>query len=171
MNWQIPLSRRFRSLKLWFVIRSFGVAGLQAHIRHGVEMAKYFESLVRSDSNFEIPAKRHLGLVVFRLKGPNSLTEELLAELIQSGSMYLVPANIQQLFIIRFTVTSQYTTSADVLRDWNIIQQRAAKVLKSPTSAGLLRDGVGGATWPFPHGTSHLSPDLAILLWTSEMSA
>ncbi|XP_072888900.1 histidine decarboxylase isoform X1 [Hemitrygon akajei] len=147
MNWQIPLSRRFRSLKLWFVIRSFGVVGLQAHIRHGIEMAKYFESLVQSDSNFEIPAKRHLGLVVFRLKGPNSLTEELLAELIQSGSMYLVPANIQQLFIIRFTVTSQYTTSADILWDWNIIQQRAAKVLESPTSAGLPSDGVGGTTW------------------------
>ncbi|GCB81439.1 hypothetical protein scyTo_0023144, partial [Scyliorhinus torazame] len=67
-NWQIPLSRRFRSLKLWFVIRSFGVEGLQAHVRHGTEMAKFFESLVRSDCNFEVPAKRHLGLVTFRLK-------------------------------------------------------------------------------------------------------
>ncbi|XP_051896137.1 histidine decarboxylase [Pristis pectinata] len=130
MNWQIPLSRRFRSLKLWFVIRSFGVLGLQAHVRHGTEMAKYFESLVRSDSHFEIPAKRHLGLVTFRLKGPNSLTEELLAELTQSGTMYLVPATIHQLVIIRFTITSQQTTSADILRDWNIIQQSAAKILK-----------------------------------------
>ncbi|XP_038668875.1 histidine decarboxylase [Scyliorhinus canicula] len=129
MNWQIPLSRRFRSLKLWFVIRSFGVEGLQAHVRHGTEMAKFFESLVRSDCNFEVPAKRHLGLVTFRLKGPNSLTEELLAELNQSGSVYLVPATINEKFIIRFTVTSQFTLQQDILRDWEIIQQNAAKIL------------------------------------------
>ncbi|XP_069766656.1 histidine decarboxylase [Narcine bancroftii] len=132
MNWQIPLSRRFRSLKLWFVIRSFGVAGLQAHVRHGIEMSKYFESLVRSDSRFEIPAKRHLGLVTFRLQGPNSLTEELLAELTHSGTMYLVPATIHKLLIARFTITSQNTTRRDLLRDWNIIQQSAAKILQRP---------------------------------------
>uniref|UniRef100_A0A8C9W7N2 Histidine decarboxylase n=1 Tax=Scleropages formosus TaxID=113540 RepID=A0A8C9W7N2_SCLFO len=68
MHWQIPLSRRFRSLKLWFVMRSFGMNNLQAHIRHGIEMAKLFESFVKADPNFEVPAQRHLGLVVFCLK-------------------------------------------------------------------------------------------------------
>ncbi|XP_064421984.1 histidine decarboxylase [Latimeria chalumnae] len=129
MHWQIPLSRRFRSLKLWFVIRSFGVKNLQAHVRHGIEMAKYFESLVRSDPNFEIPAKRHLGLVVFRLKGPNSLTEEFLKEIMKTGSMFLIPATVSDKFIIRFTVTSQFTTKEDILRDWNIIQQTAGRLL------------------------------------------
>ncbi|MEE6503206.1 hypothetical protein FKM82_004769 [Ascaphus truei] len=128
MHWQIPLSRRFRSLKLWFVIRSFGVKNLQAHVRHGTEMAKYFESLVKSDQLFEIPAKRHLGLVVFRLKGPNFLTEQVLAELTKSGDMFLVPATINDKLIIRFTVTSQFTTMADILRDWNLIQQTAVHV-------------------------------------------
>ncbi|XP_041030824.1 histidine decarboxylase [Carcharodon carcharias] len=129
MNWQIPLSRKFRSLKLWFVIRSFGVEKLQAHVRYGTEMAKFFESLVRSDSNFEVPAKRHLGLITFRLKGPNRLTEELLTDLTQSGTMYLVPAIICKKFIIRFTVTSQFTIREDILRDWEIIQQSAVKIL------------------------------------------
>uniref|UniRef100_A0A3B5KQW8 Histidine decarboxylase n=1 Tax=Xiphophorus couchianus TaxID=32473 RepID=A0A3B5KQW8_9TELE len=68
MHWQIPLSRRFRSLKLWFVMRSFGLKNLQAHVRHGIEMAKLLESHIRSDPNFEVPAERHLGLVVFCLK-------------------------------------------------------------------------------------------------------
>uniref|UniRef100_A0AAY5KFW5 Histidine decarboxylase n=1 Tax=Esox lucius TaxID=8010 RepID=A0AAY5KFW5_ESOLU len=68
MHWQIPLSRRFRSIKLWFVMRSFGLKNLQEHIRHGVEMAKLLESLVKSDPNFDMPAERHLGLVVFCLK-------------------------------------------------------------------------------------------------------
>uniref|UniRef100_W5N5W6 Histidine decarboxylase n=1 Tax=Lepisosteus oculatus TaxID=7918 RepID=W5N5W6_LEPOC len=129
MHWQIPLSRRFRSLKLWFVMRSFGVKNLQAHVRHGVEMAKLFESLVRSDPNFEIPAQRHLGLVVFCLKGGNALTEELLKSLTKSGTMFLIPAAIRKTLVIRFTVTSQFTTKEDILRDWGIIQQTAAQIL------------------------------------------
>ncbi|KAM4748499.1 histidine decarboxylase [Rhinophrynus dorsalis] len=128
MHWQIPLSRRFRSLKLWFVIRSFGVKNLQSHIRHGAEMAKYFESLVTKDQMFEIPAKRHLGLVVFRLKGPNVLTEQVLTELTKSGNMYLVPATVNDKLIIRFTVTSQFTTREDIVRDWNLIRESAINV-------------------------------------------
>ncbi|XP_078540878.1 histidine decarboxylase [Lissotriton helveticus] len=130
MNWQIPLSRRFRSLKLWFVIRSFGVKNLQLHIRHGTEMAKYFESLVSSDQLFEIPAKRHLGLVVFRLKGPDCLTEQVLKELTKDGRMFLIPATIKGRFIIRFTVTSQFTTREDIQRDWSIIRETATRVTK-----------------------------------------
>ncbi|XP_049753998.1 histidine decarboxylase [Elephas maximus indicus] len=129
MHWQIPLSRRFRSIKLWFVIRSFGVKSLQAHVRHGTEMAKYFESLVRNDPFFEIPAKRHLGLVVFRLKGPNCLTESVLKEIARSGRLFLIPATIQDKLIIRFTVTSQFTTRDDILRDWNIIRDAATLIL------------------------------------------
>ena len=68
MHWQVGLSRRFRALKLWIVIRSFGIEGLQKHILRGVELAKTFEALVQTNDNFEIVAERHLGLVVFRLK-------------------------------------------------------------------------------------------------------
>ncbi|XP_019475012.1 histidine decarboxylase isoform X2 [Meleagris gallopavo] len=95
----------------------------------GTETAKFFESLVRSDPLFEIPAKRHLGLVVFRLKGPNCLTEKLLRELSSSGRLFLIPATIHDKFIIRFTVTSQFTTREDILQDWNIIQHTAAQII------------------------------------------
>uniref|UniRef100_A0A8C6YIB5 Histidine decarboxylase n=1 Tax=Naja naja TaxID=35670 RepID=A0A8C6YIB5_NAJNA len=128
MHWQIPLSRRFRSLKLWFVIRSFGVKKLQDHVRHGTEMAKYFESLLRSNPLFEIPAKRHLGLVVFRLKGPNWMTEKLLKDLNKSGKLFVIPATIQEKLIIRFTVTSQFTTQEDIQQDWALIQQTAVNI-------------------------------------------
>ncbi|XP_009948799.1 PREDICTED: histidine decarboxylase [Leptosomus discolor] len=143
MHWQIPLSRRFRSLKLWFVIRSFGVKKLQAHVRHGTETAKFFESLVKSDPLFEIPAKRHLGLVVFRLKGPNWLTEKLLKELSSSGRLFLIPATIYDKFIIRFTVTSQFTTREDILQDWNIIQQTAAQVVSQNYGLHCINSGDG----------------------------
>ncbi|XP_030580553.1 histidine decarboxylase-like isoform X1 [Archocentrus centrarchus] len=129
MHWQIPLSRRFRALKLWFVMRSFGLKNLQAHIRHGIEMAKLLESHIKSDPNFEVPAKRHLGLVVFCLKGGNALTQELLRRLTRSGTMYLIPADIHTKRIIRFTVTSQHTTADDILRDWSIISKTASTLL------------------------------------------
>uniref|UniRef100_A0A8C2WX34 Histidine decarboxylase n=1 Tax=Cyclopterus lumpus TaxID=8103 RepID=A0A8C2WX34_CYCLU len=125
-NWQIPLSRRFRSLKLWFVMRSFGLKNLQAHIRH---LAKLFESKIRSDPHFEVPAERHLGLVVFCLKGGNALTQELLRRLTRSGTMYLIPADIHTKRIIRFTVTSQFTTTEDILKDWGIISKMASALL------------------------------------------
>jgi histidine decarboxylase len=68
MHWQVGLSRRFRSLKLWFVLRSFGIEGIQKHIRNGVKCAQQFEALVKADDRFEIKADRYLGLVVFKLK-------------------------------------------------------------------------------------------------------
>ncbi|NXU04195.1 DCHS decarboxylase, partial [Buphagus erythrorhynchus] len=143
MHWQIPLSRRFRSLKLWFVLRSFGVKKLQAHVRQGTETAKFFESLVKSDPLFEIPAKRHLGLVVFRLKGPNWLTEKLLKELSSSGRLFLIPATIHDKFIIRFTVTSQFTTREDILQDWSIIQHTAAQIVRQNYGLHYINSGDG----------------------------
>uniref|UniRef100_A0A5F9C285 Histidine decarboxylase n=1 Tax=Oryctolagus cuniculus TaxID=9986 RepID=A0A5F9C285_RABIT len=95
----------------------------------GTEMAKYFESLVRNDPLFEIPAKRHLGLVVFRLKGPNCLTESLLKEIARAGQLFLIPATILDKLIIRFTVTSQFTTREDILRDWHLIRDAATLIL------------------------------------------
>ncbi|AWP01346.1 putative histidine decarboxylase [Scophthalmus maximus] len=129
MHWQIPLSRRFRSLKLWFVMRTFGLKNLQAHITHGIEMAKLLESHIRSDPHFEVPAERHLGLVVFCLKGGNALTQELLRRLTRSGTMYLIPADIHTKRIIRFTVTSQFTTADDILKDWGTISKMASTLL------------------------------------------
>ncbi|XP_016362245.1 histidine decarboxylase [Sinocyclocheilus anshuiensis] len=131
MHWQISLSRRFRSLKLWFVMRSFGLKNLQDHIRHSVEMAKLFESLVRNDTNFQIPAQRHLGLVVFCLRAGNGATQELLRKLTKSGQMFLIPAAIGNKLIIRFAVTSQFTSAQDIQRDWSLIRQTAREVQRS----------------------------------------
>lgn len=110
-------------------MRAFGLKNLQAHIRHGIEMAKLLESHIKADLNFEVPAERHLGLVVFRLKAGNALTQELLRRLNQSGTMYLISAEIHTKRIIRFAVTSQYTTADDILKDWNIISTTAAALL------------------------------------------
>ncbi|MFH4977550.1 hypothetical protein AB6A40_004259 [Gnathostoma spinigerum] len=77
-HWGIPLSRRFRSLKLWFTIRMYGVEGLQKYIRGHVRLAKKFEQLIRADDTFEIVGDVILGLVCFRMKGSNEQNQALL---------------------------------------------------------------------------------------------
>ncbi|KAG7312742.1 hypothetical protein JYU34_001117 [Plutella xylostella] len=129
MHWQIPLSRRFRALKLWFVLRNYGVSGLQQHIRKGVKLAKEFQALVESDVRFEVPQNSNLSLVVFRLKGDNALTERLLRRLNARGHMHAVPACFKDTYVIRFTVTSQRTTSQDILVDWEEIKLVASEIL------------------------------------------
>lgn len=123
------MSKRFRALKLWFVIRNYGVKGLQSHIRKGVRLAQKFESLLLADDRFEIPAARHLGMVVFRLKGENDQTEKLLKKLNGSGKMHAVPSSLKGKYVIRYTVTSPRTTLNDIARDWEIIKQFATEIL------------------------------------------
>ena len=67
-HWQIPLGRRFRALKLWFVMRSYGAEGLRAHIRKQVQLANHFHKLMAADERFEFPVPPAMGLVCFRLK-------------------------------------------------------------------------------------------------------
>lgn len=69
-DWQIPLGRRFRSLKLWMVLRMYGSNGLRSYITNHCNLAKHFEELLRTDSRFEVVAPRVFSLVCFRLKSP-----------------------------------------------------------------------------------------------------
>ncbi|KAG8194083.1 hypothetical protein JTE90_003028 [Oedothorax gibbosus] len=140
-HWQISLSKRFRALKLWFVLRNYGVKGLQTHIRHGVSLAKTFETLVKQDDRFEIPAKRHLGLVVFRIKGENELTENLLKKINSSGKLHCVPSSLQDKYVIRFTITSPRTTYADIKADWSFIQTMCSQMLNDTTTTMIAGGG------------------------------
>jgi histidine decarboxylase len=87
------------------------------------------ESLVRSD-HAQVAAARHLGMVCFRLCGENELTEKLLKKLNSGGQLHCVPASLCGRYVIRFTVTSQYTTAADIAKDWSVIRAVASKVLE-----------------------------------------
>lgn len=92
-------------------------------------MAQKFEALVLADPRFEIPATRHLGLVTFRLKGVNQLTEQLLMRLNARGNLHCVPASLIKTYVIRFTVTSQKTTVDDIVSDWKEIRTVASELL------------------------------------------
>ena len=113
-HWGIPLSRRFRSLKLWFVIRNYGVSGLQAYIREHCRLAKYFESYVRQDERFEVCNKVMVGLVCFRLKGTDEVNQVLLSTINSSGKLHMVPASVNDNYVIRFCVCAQNATEEDI---------------------------------------------------------
>lgn len=138
-DWQIPLGRRFRALKLWFVIRAFGVEGLQAHIRRTIALAAHFEALVRSDDRFEIVAPRTVNLVCFRLKGPDDLNRALVDAINASGRAFLIhtivptrpaaPDKPAKTLILRLAVGAPATEQADIDAVWDQIKQTASDLL------------------------------------------
>ncbi|XP_042281045.1 aromatic-L-amino-acid decarboxylase isoform X6 [Thunnus maccoyii] len=131
-HWQIPLGRRFRSLKMWFVFRMYGLKGLQAHIRKQVGLAKEFESLVRADKRFEICAEVIMGLVCFRLKGSNELNQTLLKRITKSREIHLVPCQLSGRFVLRFAICSRSTESHHIQQAWRHITQLTFELLQEP---------------------------------------
>ena len=72
-NWQISLGRRFRALKIWFVLRSYGLEGMRAHVRKTIELGNLFADLIRSrPDQFEILTEPAFGLTVLRIKSPKA---------------------------------------------------------------------------------------------------
>ncbi|XP_048195532.1 aromatic-L-amino-acid decarboxylase [Perognathus longimembris pacificus] len=133
-HWQIPLGRRFRSLKMWFVFRMYGVKGLQAYIRKHVQLAHEFESLLLQDPRFELCADVTLGLVCFRLKGPNQLSITLLQKIGSAKKIHLVPCHLGRKFVLRFAVCSRVVESVHVRQAWAHIQELAGLVLSEAGS-------------------------------------
>lgn len=139
-DWQIPLGRRFRSLKLWMVLRLYGVTNLRAYIRNHIDLAKHFEELVRGDAKFEIMAPRIFALVCFRLLPPSddpdndngyTLNSRLLEAVNNSGHIYLSHTVLSNTFTLRFVVGAPLTEQQHVSAAWKILQDQAVILLKS----------------------------------------
>ncbi|XP_048468580.1 aromatic-L-amino-acid decarboxylase [Rhincodon typus] len=127
-HWQIPLGRRFRSLKMWFVFRLYGVKGLQEHIRKQVGLAHEFESLVRQEEQFEIVNDVILGLVCFRLKGSNDLNENLIKRINEMRKIHIVPCQLQDKFVLRFVVCATRAESKHIQYAWQNIKEIATEL-------------------------------------------
>ncbi len=125
-DWQIQLGRRFRSLKLWFVIRHYGIEGLQHHIRRHVELAQKFASWVRADQNFELAALAPLNLVCFRHCGGDAKNQKIMERLNQSGDLYLTHTKLNDKFTLRMSIGQTNTELRHVERAWECIQKVAA---------------------------------------------
>jgi aromatic-L-amino-acid decarboxylase len=130
-DWHVPLGRRFRALKLWFVIRHYGVEGLQFHVRRHVGLARLFLSRLREDSRFELMAPAALNLICFRLKGSDELNEELMRRLNKSGKLYLSHTRLNGKFTLRLCVGQAKTELRHVEQAWNSIRSEAADLSAS----------------------------------------
>lgn len=129
-DWHIQLGRRFRSLKLWFVIRHYGVEGLQHHIREHVSLAQQFAGWIRDDQRFELAAPIPLNLVCFRCRGGDAANQLLMERLNRSGDLFLTHTRLDGKLTLRFCVGQSNTTERHVRRAWERIQEEAANVLK-----------------------------------------
>jgi aromatic-L-amino-acid decarboxylase len=125
-DWQIPLGRRFRALKLWFVIRHYGVEGLQFHVRRHVALAQQFAAWVQADPRFELVAPAPLNLVCFRHKSGDRVNEQLEDRLNRSGRLYLTHTSLAGRYVLRFCVGQTQTEERHVAAAWREIQAAAA---------------------------------------------
>ncbi|MGD9601324.1 MAG: pyridoxal-dependent decarboxylase [Gammaproteobacteria bacterium] len=115
-DWQIPLGRRFRALKLWFVLRRYGVEGLQAHIRRHVGLTARFAERIADDPRFDVVAPTRLNLHCFRCRGSDALNRALLESLNDSGEVFLSHTTLDGRYVLRFCVGQPRTGSGHVER-------------------------------------------------------
>ncbi|CAN6296236.1 unnamed protein product [Urochloa humidicola] len=138
-DWSVMLTRRFRALKLWLVLRCYGIEGLRTHIRAHVRMAALFESMVKADARFELTATRQFALVCFRLRSPEKLGGEKIAnelnrrllEEVNATSLgpYMSSAKVGGVYMLRCAVGSTLTEERHVREAWKVVQDRAASLL------------------------------------------
>ncbi len=127
-DWHVQLGRRFRALKLWFVIRHYGVEGLRFHVRRHVELAQQFKGWVQADARFELAAPAPLNLVCFRHRGGDAFNEALLQRLNHSGDLYLTHTKLDGRYTLRLCVGQTNTEERHVVAAWRRIQEVARAV-------------------------------------------
>lgn len=128
-DWQVPLGRRFRALKLWFVLRWYGVEGLRAHIRSGVALAGRFAARVAADERFELAAPHPFSLVCFRLRAGDEASAELLRRVNDTGRVLLTHTRIEGRYALRLAVGSPLTTEEHIDETWELLSAAAGDVL------------------------------------------
>ena len=124
-DWQVPLGRRFRALKLWFVLRHYGLEGLRTHIRRHIAWAAEFTEWVEADARFELAAPTVVSLVCFRHTDGNEASQRVLEAVNQSGRAYLTPTTIDGQLILRVAIGSPQTERHHIEDLWNLIQSAA----------------------------------------------
>lgn len=133
-DWGIPLGRRFRALKLWFVVRNYGVEGIRAMVKKHVSMAKEFASWIEADPGFELLAPVNLSLVCFRRVvtkkseiALNAMNKSLLANLNATGEVYLTHTVLNGKYCIRLAIGQQSSEKKHINKVWELLRKKANK--------------------------------------------
>ena len=135
-DWGIQLGRRFRALKLWFVLRSYGIAGIQKMVREHIRMAGVFKEWVETHPHLELMAPVHLSLVCFRLndgrseEALNTLNKNLIERINRTGKLLLTQTVLKGKFVLRMAIGARATEERHVRQAWQIISETAEDLLK-----------------------------------------
>ncbi len=121
------LGRRFRSLKLWAILRCYGREGLQARIREAIRLAELFEGWVRAEPGWELCAPRHFSLVCFRKEAPDEENEALLERVNASGEIFISHTRLNGRYVLRLAIGNERTTEDDVRRAWDLLRHTAVR--------------------------------------------
>ncbi|MDJ0685305.1 MAG: pyridoxal-dependent decarboxylase [Alphaproteobacteria bacterium] len=140
-DWSVPLGRRFRALKLWFVIRSYGVSGLQEMVRRHIAWAADLESWIAADAEFELVAPRSLALVTFRYRPAGAVGEDalnrlnaaLVARINDDGRIYLTQTLVGETYAIRFNIGQTWTERRHVEAGWAVVKDLAGRISDQET--------------------------------------
>jgi len=119
------LGRRFRSLKLWAVLRCYGREGLQQLLREHVRLANLFAGWVEADPEWELCAPQRFSLVVFRRNGTDEENERIVERANRSGEMFLSHTKLDGRYVLRLAIGNARTTEADVRRAWDVLNREA----------------------------------------------
>jgi aromatic-L-amino-acid decarboxylase len=138
-DWGVPLGRRFRALKLWFVLRSFGVEALQEKLRKHISMAKDLAEKIHREDDFELMAPVTMNLVCFRYKPSgidednelNIINEKLLKAINSTGKAYMSHTKVNGKFIIRMVIANTNVEQRHVDAAWKLVQSSRFKVQSS----------------------------------------
>jgi aromatic-L-amino-acid/L-tryptophan decarboxylase len=119
------LGRRWRSLKLWAVLRCFGRRGLQEHVRSGVRLAALFEGWVLEEPGWDVCAPRQFSVVCFRADVDDDFNRALLERVNATGEIFISHCVLDGRYVLRLAVGQMNTTEADVLRAWDVLRREA----------------------------------------------
>lgn len=142
MDYGVQLGRRFRALKLWFVMRHFGREGIAGLIRKHIEYAQRLAALIREHPDFEIAAPTPFSLVCFRYRGSDGGNRALLDAVNASGKAFLSHTVLNGRFVLRLAIGNIATQWEDVEETWNVIRQSAKSVLATPGSPDFMQQDI-----------------------------
>ena len=125
MDYSLSMGRRFRSLKLWFVMRYYGKEGVSEILRRHIEFGQWVARAVDADPRFERVAPTPFSLVCFRYKGTDEQNRELLDRINATGKTFLSHTELNGRFVIRFAIGNLGTTQQDIDEIWDLIQRSA----------------------------------------------
>jgi aromatic-L-amino-acid decarboxylase len=125
MDYGVPLGRRFRALKLWFVMRSYGHEGAAEIIRRHIGWAKELATVIAADARFEMIAPVRMSLVCFRYRGSDEENKRLLDAVNASGRAFLSHTAIDGRIVLRLAIGNMKTTREDVMATWDLLRRTA----------------------------------------------